>query len=110
MQEWTARSQMLMTHARRAPQNSPQHIVATLVARRGAVGNGAAQTTRMIRRHAVRNIGGIGERVGVWLGASRRLNGRKKRRPQISFIIGAFVLQYGNQPLQTHAGVHVLGW
>ena len=72
---------MLMTHARRAPQNSPQHIVATLVAWRRAISDRATQTSRMIRRHAVRNVGGIGERVGVRFGASRRLNGREERRP-----------------------------
>ena len=110
MQEWTARTKMLMTHARRAPQNSSQHIVATFVARRRAVRNGAAQTTRVICRNAVSNVSGIGQRVGVWLGASRRLNGREKRSPQISFIIRALVLQYGNQSLQTHASIHVLGW
>ena len=89
--------------AGRSPQHQPQDVVAPLVARQNAVADQEGDRARVVGDDAVGGDLSIALRVGV---IQQKLDALHDRAEEVGVVIGARALDHGNQPLESHAGVH----
>jgi tetratricopeptide (TPR) repeat protein len=90
--------------ARRATQDTAQHVASPFVGRKGAVGNSEGEGAEMVGDDAVRHPGHI---LCVWDPGELRDFGDKWSK-YIRIIIGANILQNGADALKAHARINML--
>src|SRR5262249_6455163 len=85
-----------------APDNSPQHVPATLVRGLNAVGNQECRCPRMVRDDAHRCAVVFRAAVGL---AGELLDLLQNGLEQVRVVVGAFSLDNGSQTFQARAGI-----
>ena len=97
---------MAVTH--RATQDATQHVAATFVRRRRAIGERHREAANVIGDDAVGDIDVIIELSAVWPRAGTRANRFENGRPQVGVVVRALVLNHRDKAFETHAGIDVL--
>ena len=89
-----------------AAQQAAQHVAASFVARRDAVGDQETDGAGMIVDDAKRNIR---RRIDAIVLAGESFRGRGELAHDVDIVVRQHFLQHRGDALQTHAGIDMLG-